>query len=65
MSVNSITIDVKLDSVADRNIEHVKIERRNLGDNYDVSALSAGDVEVTVNIKGVESVLKDITAEIL
>jgi len=63
MSVNSITIDVKLDSVADRNIERVKIERRNLGDNYDVSALSAGDVEVTVNIKGVESVLKDITAE--
>ena len=63
MSVNSITIDVKLDSVADRNIEHVKIERRNLGDNYDVSAMSVGDVEVTVNIKGVESVLKDITAE--
>ncbi|MDD2377530.1 MAG: CdaR family protein [Bacilli bacterium] len=63
MSVNSITVDIKLDSVTDMDIKNVKIERRNLNDNYNVSAASADDIAVTVNIKGVESVLKDITAD--
>ncbi|MDD2434675.1 MAG: CdaR family protein [Bacilli bacterium] len=63
MSVNNITVMIKLDVVTDRDIKNVKIERRNLNDNYTVSAVSQDDIAVSVNIKGVESVIRDIKAE--
>lgn len=63
MSISKITVDVSLDAVADKDIENVSIEYRNLGNNYIVQGLSAADVMVTVNIKGVSSVIEAITAE--
>lgn len=62
MSVSSITVNVTLDAVSDKDIENVSIEYRNLGSNYVVQGLSASDVMVTVNIKGVSSVIDSITA---
>lgn len=62
MSVSNVTVDVKLDTVADKNIENVSIEYRNLGSGYTVQGLSAEDVTVTVNIKGVTSVIDAISA---
>lgn len=63
MSVSSLTVDVTLDSVADKDIENISIEYRNLGSGYLVQGMSASDVMVTVNIKGVSSVIENITAD--
>lgn len=62
MSISTITVDVKLDTVADKDIDNVSIEYRNLGNEYTVQGLSAADVMVTVNIKGVTSVINGISA---
>lgn len=62
MSISNITVDVKLDTVADKDIDDVSIEYRNLGSGYTVQGLSASDVMVTVNIKGVTSVIDTISA---
>ena len=63
MSITNVTVSITLDTVTEKNIEGVKVVSRNLNENYSASALSAGDGAVTVNVKGVESVLKEITAE--
>ena len=60
ISVTTITVSVTLDSVADKDIENVAIEYRNLGSGYTVQGLSASDVMVTVNVKGVASVINGI-----
>lgn len=63
ISVTNVTVTITLDAVTEKEIEGVKVVSRNLGENYSASALSADDGAVTVNVKGVESVLKEITAE--
>ena len=60
MSTTTITVSVTLDNVADKDIENVAIEYRNLGSGYTVQGLSASDVMVTVNVKGVASVINGI-----
>ena len=62
MSISSVTVDVTLAAVSDKDIDNVSIEYRNLGSGYSVQGLSASDVAVTVNIKGVSSVIDSITA---
>lgn len=63
MSVNSITVNITLDNVSDRDISNVAIETKNLGADYKVSAVSSEDSFVTVNVKGVSSVIDSITAD--
>ena len=63
MSVSSLNVNVKLDTSSDRDIENVSIEYRNLGQNYKVNAVSAENSHVTVNVKGVNSVIESLTAE--
>jgi len=63
MSINNVTVSITLDNVTEKDIEQVKVISRNLADGYSASAVSADDGAVTVNLKGVESVLKDITAD--
>lgn len=63
MSINNITVNISLDSVADKDINNIAIESRNLGSDYKVSALSSEDSFVTVNAKGVQSVLDGLTAD--
>lgn len=62
MSISSVTVDVTLDKVADKDVDNIAIEYRNLGSEYTVQGLSASDVMVSVNIKGVASVIDQITA---
>lgn len=62
MSVSSLTVNVTLDAVADKDIDNVSIEYRNLGSEYAVQGLSASDVMVSINIKGVASVINSITS---
>jgi len=63
MSVNMVTLSITLDNVTEKDIENVKVVSRNLADGYSVSAVSVSDGAVTVNLKGVESILKDITSD--
>ena len=63
MSVTNVTVSITLDTVTEKDIEGVKVVSRNLTEGYNASATSASDGAVTVNVKGVESVLKDINAE--
>lgn len=60
MSISNVVITVTLDDVSDKDINDVSIEYRNLGSEYTVQGLSASDVMVTVNIKGVSSVINGI-----
>lgn len=61
MSVSSLNVSVKLDSASSRDIENVGIEYRNLGQNYKVSALNQENSHVTVNVKGVSSVIDSLS----
>lgn len=63
MSVSNLTVDVKLGDSSDKDIDNVNIEYRNLKDGYIVQGLSESDTKVSVNVKGVSSVLSEIEAE--
>lgn len=63
MSVNNISVSVSLDNVSDKDIDNVAIETKNLGSEFKVSAVSASDSFVQVNVKGVSSVIESITSD--
>ena len=63
MSVNNITVNITLDNVADKDINNIAIESRNLGADYKVNAQSSEDSVVTINAKGVQSVLDTLTSD--
>ncbi len=63
MSTNNITVNISLDNVSDKDIGNVAIETKNLGSEYKVSAVSSEDSFVQVNVKGVSSVIDQITAD--
>lgn len=63
MSVNNITINVKLGKSVDKEVNDVSIEYRNLSDEYTVQGLSAADTKVSVVLKGVNTVLDTIRTE--
>lgn len=63
MSVNNVTAQITLGTATDKDISNVNIDVRNLSDEYSVQGLSQDDIQVTVNVKGVESVLNNLTAE--
>ncbi len=61
MSVNNVTIDVKLSSdISNINIENVGISQINLGSNYGVTPVDIDSV--TVKLKGVTDIVNGITA---
>ncbi len=63
MSVNNVTVQITLGVATDKDISNVNIDVRNLDDRYSVQGLSQNDIQVTVNVKGVSSVLNSLTAE--
>lgn len=63
MSISNLNVSVKLDTSSDRDIENVGVEYRNLGQNYIVNAVDKENSHITVNVKGVDSVIKEITTE--
>ena len=63
MSVSTVTLRFTLDNASTKNIENINIDVRNLGDNYIVQGNSAEDIKVTVNAKGVQSVLANLNSE--
>ena len=63
MSINNITVDISLDNVSDKDVSNVAIETRNVSPDLKVSAASSDDSFVTVNVKGVSSVIEPIGAD--
>lgn len=62
MSVNNITVNVTLGTSTVREIDNVQIESRNLKEGYSVQGLSDSDIQITVVLSGVESVINQIEA---
>ena len=63
MSVNNVTANITLGTSTDKDISNVNIDVRNLDDRYSVQGLSQDDIQVTVSVQGVESVLNSLTAD--
>ena len=63
MSISNVTVKVQVATSADVDIMNVKVDPINLDSKYIVQAKSKDDLVVTVNVKGVESVIKQITAD--
>lgn len=62
ISSKTINIGVELDDEVTTELSGVRLSYINLGDNYTVQATDQSSTEVTVILKGVESVIKDIDA---
>ena len=60
---NNITLKFTLDSSTSKEIKGINIDIRNLSDKYNVQGLTAGDTQIDVTAKGVESVLKGLTSD--
>jgi len=63
LSVNNVTVNVTLGSVSNRKLENVGIEYRNLSDNYAVQGTNEMATKVTINLKGVDTVINSITTD--
>lgn len=60
ISVKNVKVDITLDKETSKEIEGINIDALNLSDNLIVKAADASSTNVTVIIKGVESVLNEI-----
>lgn len=63
LSVNNVTVNVSLDEITSRDLENVSITPTNLSEGYSVQGTSKDSIQVTVNLKGVEEVIKSITSD--
>lgn len=63
MSINTVGVKVQVSQSTDIDIPNVRINAINLDSSYNVQAKSENDFVVTVNAKGVSSVIEKITAE--
>lgn len=63
LSVNNITVNVSLDEISSKDLNNVRIDTRNLADNYSVQGTGATTTSVTVNLKGVKNVIDQITSD--
>ncbi len=61
-SETSTKVEVKLEKETSREISGVIVEKENLGNGYNVSANSVDDQSITVIVKGVSSVIDELTA---
>lgn len=60
ISEKTVNVKIELDNEATTEISGVKLSYINLGSNYTVQALSENSTEVSVILKGVESVISNI-----
>lgn len=63
LSITNVTVSVTLDEVANRKIDNVSIEYKNLGENFAVQGMDESATKVTVTLKGVADVINDIALE--
>lgn len=63
MSINNVTVKVQVSESTDIDISNVKVNAINLNSKYTVQAKSQNDFVVTVNVKGVSSVINQMSAD--
>lgn len=63
LSISNVKVTVTLGDLANKDLENISIVPRNLADGYKVQGTSKDSVQVTVNLKGVTSVINNITAD--
>ena len=63
LSINNVTVSISLGEVANRKIDNINIEYRNLGEDYAVQGLDQSATKVTVALKGVKDVIEKVEAE--
>ena len=63
LSINTVTVNVSLDSSTSKDFSDIRIDTRNLASGYSVQAMSEEASKVTVTAKGVKSVLDSIKSE--
>lgn len=61
LSVNNVSVSVSLDEVSNKKVENIGIEYRNLAEGYTVQGTDK--TRVTVALKGVDTVIENISAE--
>lgn len=63
MSINNINVTVNVDSVATKDIDGVTINGINVGEGLKATATSKEEGNITVTIKGVNSVIENISSD--
>ena len=63
MSVNNATVSIKLGEVSERDISNIRVISKNIGEGLSVSAVDLNSAAITVNLKGVQSVINRINSE--
>lgn len=63
MSLTNVTVRLTLGDATSKDIDNVNIDVRNLNDKYNVQGLSENDIKVSVNVKGVDSVLRQLESD--
>ena len=63
ISISNVKVTVTLGDLANKDLENISIVPRNLAEGYKVQGTSKDSVQVTVNLKGVTSVINNITAD--
>ena len=63
ISETTTTVSVSVENETTKEIENIQLVYENLASNYSINAASGKDTSVTVVVKGVESVLKDINED--
>lgn len=63
LSISNVTVSVSLGEVSNKKIDNIGIQYRNLGDGYTVQGTNVNDANVTVTLKGVKTVIDNITAD--
>ena len=60
LSVNNITVKITLDTVSNKDFDNIDIESKNLADGYSVQGVDENSTKVTVTVKGVDAVIRNI-----
>ena len=63
LSTNTLTLDLTLGEQSSKDIEDVRIQAINLNDNYSVQGVDESGTSVIVNVKGVSSIINNLTSD--
>ena len=63
ISETNTSVNITVESEVSKELENIQLEYKNLSDNYSVNAASTDDMSVTVVVKGVKSVIDNITED--
>lgn len=63
LSTNTVKVSLSVGQQASATVNDVKITLRNLASGYSAQAVSSTDASVNVNVKGYNSIIKNITAD--